>query len=658
MSRKPISDSTLKKLFSLSGNLCAFPNCKQCLVENNLNLIAQICHIEAAEVGGQRYNLKQSDEERRSFENLIILCPNHHKVTDDVQEYSVEKLLQMKSIHEQKYLNNRFVLDSNVLAEAKEQLSNQVNYHNSSSGQQIIAKNGNIIINYIQKEITPKIGNPFDFLKNIFTLKLDAKTENNSLQLIQKPKNQLNLEQISNETKRILKKLSKKQVTESDKTIAEILKTRARTKLDPKSKNIVTQVIQNLEQASLNDEAHIKRVSSKNNDKFANILKEFSASKSNLEIDEIGEIENRGLQLIEQQKSEIIFSAGKAYLDLLMLSKAKARFLQAYQINPTDINIVNDTLKLLINLEEIELANQIGQKTFQTKNNILDTENLYQFYNNLAFIESKQGEYDKALNLYNEVKSLLILTKDTNQSKLAGISLSIIFTYLVQGKLDEVLNQCEQVLHLIDPNIKIDKPDLTDNVVVSRIYNCLGIVYSMKNEFDKAYKYLKAYHYSLQLQSKSLYVESYQTAASMLNLAIVEFYRCNLKESKKYNLFAKDFIQDNISTDFSLLANVYATSGSIHILENESKQAQKEYARAMEILDTYDNRSNKLKTATILCHEANAFNMNNELHRSKNLYEKALSILSDLFDSENENMIKIKYNLINPQNTQNVILAF
>ena len=78
MARKPISESTLKRLFSLSGNKCAFPGCQTRLVDRCKNFLGQICHIEAAEVGGQRYNAKQNDDERRSFDNLIVLCANHH----------------------------------------------------------------------------------------------------------------------------------------------------------------------------------------------------------------------------------------------------------------------------------------------------------------------------------------------------------------------------------------------------------------------------------------------------------------------------------------------------------------------------------------------------------------------------------------------------
>ena len=105
MARLDTKLKTIKRLYALSGNQCAFPDCPVTFVlsEDETNL-SEICHIEAAEEGGERYNPNSDDEERRSFENLILLCPNHHKVTDDVQTYTVEVLREMKRTHEAKML--------------------------------------------------------------------------------------------------------------------------------------------------------------------------------------------------------------------------------------------------------------------------------------------------------------------------------------------------------------------------------------------------------------------------------------------------------------------------------------------------------------------------------------------------------------------------
>lgn len=94
------SISTIKRLFALSGNRCAFPRCSVALVEGT-TFVGEICHIRARSEGGPRFDPEQSDAERHGFENLLLLCPTHHKVIDDDDvAYTTERLCAMKLEHE------------------------------------------------------------------------------------------------------------------------------------------------------------------------------------------------------------------------------------------------------------------------------------------------------------------------------------------------------------------------------------------------------------------------------------------------------------------------------------------------------------------------------------------------------------------------------
>jgi hypothetical protein len=94
------SQQTTKRLFALSGNRCAFPGCPLELVRDDV-VIAEICHIKARKPGEARYDPQQTDEERHSFENLILMCNPHHKDIDsDEVTYTVERLTEMKAKHE------------------------------------------------------------------------------------------------------------------------------------------------------------------------------------------------------------------------------------------------------------------------------------------------------------------------------------------------------------------------------------------------------------------------------------------------------------------------------------------------------------------------------------------------------------------------------
>jgi len=99
------SAATVKRLFAVSGNRCAFPGCALPLVdEASGKVTGRICHIKADSPGGPRYDPEQHNKERHGFANLVLMCPLHHDVIDsDVETYAVERLLEIKAQHEARY---------------------------------------------------------------------------------------------------------------------------------------------------------------------------------------------------------------------------------------------------------------------------------------------------------------------------------------------------------------------------------------------------------------------------------------------------------------------------------------------------------------------------------------------------------------------------
>ncbi|HDR4448814.1 TPA: HNH endonuclease [Bacillus cereus] len=103
--RLKIADTVLRELYIFSGNQCAFPGCSHNIVNEDGTYIAQICHIEAASEGGQRFNSSMTNDDRRALSNLMLLCYEHHKTTDNTEIYTVEKMQEMKANHEGKFKN-------------------------------------------------------------------------------------------------------------------------------------------------------------------------------------------------------------------------------------------------------------------------------------------------------------------------------------------------------------------------------------------------------------------------------------------------------------------------------------------------------------------------------------------------------------------------
>lgn len=96
--------STVKRLHTLSGNQCAAPDCTRALIaRDDETIISKICHIEAASADGARCNPDMDDDQRRHFDNLILLCDECHCIIDNKEneaKYPVPLLKQWKKQHE------------------------------------------------------------------------------------------------------------------------------------------------------------------------------------------------------------------------------------------------------------------------------------------------------------------------------------------------------------------------------------------------------------------------------------------------------------------------------------------------------------------------------------------------------------------------------
>jgi hypothetical protein len=118
---------TLKKLFALSGNQCAYPDCSAPIIDGDSGIVVgEICHIKGKNPGGPRYDPNQSDEERNSYENLLLMCDPHNKVVDHKEtrhNFPSEKLQEYKRNHEERF--RRKLTDYTYPGDLKYNLVNQ-----------------------------------------------------------------------------------------------------------------------------------------------------------------------------------------------------------------------------------------------------------------------------------------------------------------------------------------------------------------------------------------------------------------------------------------------------------------------------------------------------------------------------------------------------
>lgn len=125
-----ISEKSIKLLWSNAAGRCSFSSCDERLTveqaaEYAPYTLGEMAHIKGNKPTSNRYDEKQSDKKRDSYENLILLCPTHHTLVDKAENearFTVKMLLEMKVEHEKKVASR---LDD-VKIEDLEQLKNEL----------------------------------------------------------------------------------------------------------------------------------------------------------------------------------------------------------------------------------------------------------------------------------------------------------------------------------------------------------------------------------------------------------------------------------------------------------------------------------------------------------------------------------------------------
>lgn len=101
------SKKNIKLVWGLSAGRCAFPSCKEiCIVpeseEDPVAIFGQIAHIVAHSDDGPRADPSFPEETRDEYDNLVLLCCNHHKIVDEQPStYTVSDLKCWKAEHEE-----------------------------------------------------------------------------------------------------------------------------------------------------------------------------------------------------------------------------------------------------------------------------------------------------------------------------------------------------------------------------------------------------------------------------------------------------------------------------------------------------------------------------------------------------------------------------
>lgn len=103
-----ITQKSIKILWSAAAGLCTFSDCRERLTYSEAGefapyILGEMAHICGDQPGANRHDPNQTPQERDDYQNLILLCPTHHRLIDRPENearYPVELLHKIKAEHE------------------------------------------------------------------------------------------------------------------------------------------------------------------------------------------------------------------------------------------------------------------------------------------------------------------------------------------------------------------------------------------------------------------------------------------------------------------------------------------------------------------------------------------------------------------------------
>lgn len=559
----------------MSGNLCAFPECGKKLVDEKGRVFGEICHIEAANPGGERYNSNSSDEYRRSFENLILMCHDHHIITDDVNDFDVQILTQFKNQHTAKYMNVGYTVTDEI---ANRTLEKQINVvvrneiiQTTNLPERVVTaildslEDKKVEVAEWQKKALDLEEKYNEVIKNLSNSKDEQEVD--VKKMIDAGEFDLASETIknnikSNEDKNIISYLNLSSIAELDSNIEKAIEY-CITAYNIDSKNIAvnfkigilykqigkyresifhlknfvkeTQELSGyadllLSSYSLLSGNYSKLEDWENTNYWIDKGNVLIAENSLKDILTVAAFQNQiGIYFMESDQRHEAVGYFENVLKALTLNTPKARF---------EVVAVYDNL--LYSWQEIDNNKSLfyGQQGISYVLNNYGENSIYlnKLYINIARTYLLKEDYPNCLYYVNKGLALTLDKYPLNANDLAGAYNVLGQMYYYQREVDKAISYFESSL-----KYKLIKRD-PNHSAIAMIYGNLGNAYCFKNEYEKGVEYLlKALNIDKnKLGSDSISVAIDSENISMVYLDLKDFDKAIVHSNSAINIYLKD----------------------------------------------------------------------------------------------------------------------
>ncbi len=285
--------------------------------------------------------------------------------------------------------------------------------------------------------------------------------------------------------------------------------------------------------------------------------------------------------------------------------------------------------QLLIKLDQLnkaeELYNVLLEQTSDESEKAL-------YYNQLGFIKDAQGDYEKAIEYYENAFEMWEKTLPSNHPYFSVCFNNIGLVYKNMGQYSEALQFLEGGLKMSERTLQPNDPDFATS------YNNIGEVYRNMGEYAKA---LLFYEKALEIWQKNLPPYHPDLAASYNNIGLM--YNDMEEYSKALSFYekAQEIKQRALPPNHPDLATSYNNIAGVYGYMGEYEKALSFYDKALEIKQK-GLPSNHPSLSTSYGNIAGVYDRMGEYGKALSYLERSLDILQHSLHPNHPNIETIQ----------------
>ncbi|CAF1476626.1 unnamed protein product [Adineta steineri] len=257
------------------------------------------------------------------------------------------------------------------------------------------------------------------------------------------------------------------------------------------------------------------------------------------------------------------------------------------------------------------------------------------YYNQLGFVRTNQGNYEKALWYYEKVLKIKQKTLSSNHPDIAT-------SYNNIGSVYDKMAEYPKAVLFYEKSLEICQKTLpTNHPLLATSYNNIGLAYNNMEANSRALSY---YEKALEIREKTLPSNHPDIAISYNNIGCVYHHMGEYPKALSYYERALEIYQKTLPSNHPYLTSSYNNIGSVYEQMEENSKALSSHEKALEIFQK-TLPSNHPLLATSYNNTAKVYYKMKDYSKALLYYDRSLDVFQRALPPTHPHIKSVKENI-------------